>query len=110
MSLVSEALKKAEREAAAREARGRDQPVPFEAPLQPYRSRRGARFARATLGSRGGAVRHLRDGGRLVVERAKGFSKGLRTRNLGGSRGAGSRGAPQFRRRNRSFFLYRKPR
>ena len=45
MSLVSEALKKAEREAAARDARGRGQPAPFEAPLQPYRSRRsgGAR-------------------------------------------------------------------
>ena len=48
MSLVSEALKKAEREAAARDARGKGQPAPFEAPLQPYRSRRrgGARTAR----------------------------------------------------------------
>lgn len=45
MSLVSEALKKAEREAAARDARAKGQPAPFEAPLQPYRSRRsgGAR-------------------------------------------------------------------
>lgn len=41
MSLVSEALKKAEREAAARDARDKGQPVPFEAPLQPYRSRSG---------------------------------------------------------------------
>ena len=39
MSLVSEALKKAEREAAAREAREKGQPAPFEVPLQPYRSR-----------------------------------------------------------------------
>lgn len=41
MSLVSEALKKAEREAAARETRAKGLPAPFEAPLQPYRSRRG---------------------------------------------------------------------
>jgi hypothetical protein len=41
VSLVSEALKKAEREAAARETRADGQPAPFEAPLQPYRSRRG---------------------------------------------------------------------
>lgn len=41
MSLVSEALKKAEREAAARETRAAGQPATFEAPLQPYRSRRG---------------------------------------------------------------------
>jgi hypothetical protein len=40
VSLVSEALKKAEREAAARDARGKGQPPPFEAPLQPYRARR----------------------------------------------------------------------
>ncbi|MEO7974550.1 MAG: hypothetical protein ABIU84_13285, partial [Thermoanaerobaculia bacterium] len=38
MSLISEALKKAEREAAARDARAKGQPPPFEAPLQPYRS------------------------------------------------------------------------
>lgn len=43
MSLVSDALKKAEREAAAREAREKGQPVPFEAPLQPYRSTRSRR-------------------------------------------------------------------
>ena len=42
MSLVSEALKKAEREAAALDARGKGQPAPFEAPLQPYRSRHAA--------------------------------------------------------------------
>ena len=42
MSLVSEALKKAEREAAARDARDKGQPAPFEAPLQPYRNRRRA--------------------------------------------------------------------
>jgi len=39
VSLVSEALKKAEREAAARDARAKGQPAPFESPLQPYRSR-----------------------------------------------------------------------
>jgi len=42
LSLVSEALKKAEREAAARDARDKGQPAPFEAPLQPYRNRRRA--------------------------------------------------------------------
>lgn len=49
MSLVSEALKKAERAAAAREARGKGQPAPFEAPLQPYRSRRGGRSRGSVL-------------------------------------------------------------
>ena len=43
MSLISEALKKAEREAAARETRGKGPPEPFDSPLQPYRSRRGGR-------------------------------------------------------------------
>ncbi|MEO8274697.1 MAG: hypothetical protein ABI639_00660 [Thermoanaerobaculia bacterium] len=40
MSLVSEALKKAEREAAAREAREKGLPTALETPLQPYRARR----------------------------------------------------------------------
>jgi hypothetical protein len=44
VSLVSEALKKAEREAAARAARGGGPPQPFEAPLQPYRAPRASRF------------------------------------------------------------------
>jgi len=43
MSLVSEALKKAEREAAAREARQRGQPAPPESPRQPYRAPRQRR-------------------------------------------------------------------
>ncbi|MGE0639707.1 MAG: hypothetical protein AB7G12_00520 [Thermoanaerobaculia bacterium] len=43
MSLVSEALKKAEKEAAAREARAKGLPAPLETPLQPYRARRGQR-------------------------------------------------------------------
>lgn len=47
MSLVSEALKKAEREAAAREAREKGLPAPLETPLQPYRARRGQRGRRA---------------------------------------------------------------
>ena len=41
MSLVSEALKKAEREASARDAQARGAPAPFDAPLQPYRARGG---------------------------------------------------------------------
>lgn len=48
MSLVSEALKKAERDAAARDARAKGAPAPFDAPLQPYRARGGGR-SRATL-------------------------------------------------------------
>ena len=57
MSLVSEALKKAEREAAAREAREKGQPAPFEVPLQPYRSRLratrgGARSSGASASAR----------------------------------------------------------
>lgn len=43
MSLVSEALKKAEREGAAREAREKGLPAPLETPTQPYRARRGQR-------------------------------------------------------------------
>ena len=43
MSLVSEALKKAEREAVAREAREKGLPSPLETPLQPYRARRRRR-------------------------------------------------------------------
>lgn len=46
MSLVSEALKKAEREAAAREARERGLPQPLATPPQPYRARRGQRPGR----------------------------------------------------------------
>jgi len=46
VSLVSEALKKAEREAAAREARAKGLPPPLESPLQPYRARRRARGGR----------------------------------------------------------------
>jgi hypothetical protein len=46
VSLVSEALKKAERDAAAREARERGLPVPLETPMQPYRARRGQRGGR----------------------------------------------------------------
>ena len=55
VSLVSEALKKAEREAAAREAREKGLPQPLETPCQPYRARRGqrrssgARFSRLQL-------------------------------------------------------------
>ena len=45
MSLVSEALKKAEREAVAREARARGLPAPLETPPQPYRARRGQHSA-----------------------------------------------------------------
>lgn len=59
MSLVSEALKKAEREAAARETRANGQPAPFEAPLQPYRSRRGGgryRWLAPALALFGGAA------------------------------------------------------
>lgn len=59
MSLVSEALKKAEREAAARDAQAKGAPAPFDAPLQPYRSRRGAsrgRFVVAALALFGGAA------------------------------------------------------
>jgi hypothetical protein len=40
VSLVSEALKKAEREAAAREQREKGLPAPLATPLQPYRARR----------------------------------------------------------------------
>lgn len=48
MSLVSEALKKAEREAVARAARERGEIAPVERPLQPYRApRRGGSWARA---------------------------------------------------------------
>ncbi len=50
MSLVSDALKKAEREAAAREARAKGLPVPLETPSQPYRARRGQRRGGAWLG------------------------------------------------------------
>ena len=46
MSLVSEALKKAEREAAARDAQARGAPAPFDAPLQPYRAGGGGRRRR----------------------------------------------------------------
>ncbi len=46
MSLVSEALKKAERDAAARDARAKGAPAPFDAPLQPYRARGGGRRRR----------------------------------------------------------------
>lgn len=46
MSLVSEALKKAEREASARDAQARGAPAPFVAPLQPYRARGGGRRRR----------------------------------------------------------------
>ena len=46
MSLVSDALEKAEREAAAREAQKAGLPVPLETPVQPYRARRGQRGAR----------------------------------------------------------------
>ncbi len=49
MSLVSEALKKAEREAAARDARAKGQPAPFESPLQPYRSRHAGGRNRALV-------------------------------------------------------------
>lgn len=49
MSLVSEALKKAEREAAARDARAKGQPAPFEAPLQPFRSRHAGGRNRALV-------------------------------------------------------------
>ncbi len=50
MSLVSEALKKAEREAAARTAREQGLPVPLDAPLQPYRARRSGRGSARSLG------------------------------------------------------------
>ena len=50
MSLVSDALKKAEREAAAREARKAGLPVPLETPMQPYRARRGQRRGGAWIG------------------------------------------------------------
>jgi hypothetical protein len=46
VSLVSEALKKAERDAAARDARAKGAPAPFDAPLQPYRARGGGRRSR----------------------------------------------------------------
>ena len=46
MSLVSEALKKAEREAAAREGRAKGLPPSMEAPLQPYRAPRGGQGRR----------------------------------------------------------------
>jgi hypothetical protein len=49
VSLVSDALKKAEREAAAREAREKGLPIPLEAPTQPYRARRGQRRGRSLL-------------------------------------------------------------
>jgi hypothetical protein len=59
VSLVSEALKKAERDAAAREAREHGLPVPLETPMQPYRARRGQRRgtgARLGLAVAGGAA------------------------------------------------------
>lgn len=56
MSLVSEALKKAEREAAARDAREKGQPAPFEAPLQPYRSPRTRRALHPFLAALAGGA------------------------------------------------------
>ncbi len=56
MSLVSEALKKAEREAAARDARDKGQPAPFEAPLQPYRSPRTRRALHPALAALAGGA------------------------------------------------------
>ncbi len=60
MSLVSEALKKAEREAAARDARDKGLPPPLDPPLQPYRARRrargGAKYLSPALVLLGGAA------------------------------------------------------
>lgn len=50
MSLVSEALKKAERESAARTAREQGLPVPLDTPLQPYRARRSGRGSARSSG------------------------------------------------------------
>jgi hypothetical protein len=57
VSLVSDALKKAEREAAAREAREKGLPAPLETPVQPYRARRGQRGGKAWIAfAAGGAA------------------------------------------------------